>query len=468
MPDILIKNADWVITMGPGREILERTSVLVSGNRIAAIGKVDVPEAQSGLTVIDGTGKLVMPGLIDGHVHNALHLGRGVGDEANFRESFVDRYFPFERCLTGEAVTVASRLCQLELIRNGISSFIDPGSEFPEPTAQVTLESGLRGVVALSMCDLETSALGNIPNTGRSGSEQLVRAKSLFEHWDGQGEGRVRVWFEFRPPRNCSDEFLREVFATARHLRTRVQAHSASTRASVDASRSIWGKSDVERFADLALLGPDVLFAHMGEVTPKELELLVESDVKIAHCPSASMHGAYGVLRGGWIPEMLERGLAVCLGNDASGSGNFIDIVRQMYLSCCGYKECRLDATVMPPERAFEMATLNAARAMGQESDIGSLEVGKKADISIFRCNVAELTPLTNPVAAMVYSGSGRLADTLIVDGRPVMLNGIVQTLDEAAIVSEARRTGLELLARAGLVAPLASRWPVIGEAIRA
>ena len=463
MADILINNADWVVTMAPGREILSRASVLVSGDRIAAIGKIDASDAPSGATIIDGAGKLVMPGLIDGHVHNALHLGRGVGDEANFRESFVDRYFPFERCLTGEAVRAGSRLCQLELIRNGISSFIDPGSEFPESTAEVTLESGLRGVVALSMSDLEVSASGSLANARLRGSEQLARAESVFNRWNGQGEGRVRVWFEFRPPRNCSDAFLREVFATARRLHSRIQAHSASTRASVDASRSLWGKSDVERFADIRLLGPDVLLAHMGEVSARELDLLAESDVKIAHCPSASMHGAYGVLRGGRIPEMLDRGMAVCLGNDATGSGNFIDLVRQMYLSCCGHKESRLDARVMPPECAFEMATVNAARAMGQEFEIGSLETGKKADIAVFRCNVPELTPLVNPVAAMVYSGSGHLADTLIVDGRPVMLNGVVQTLNEIEIVAEARRTGMELLERAGLAAPLASRWPLIG-----
>lgn len=463
MHDLLVQDCDWIITLDRERRMLRGGSILVRNGQIVAVGRVPAGEIPAGIPVLDGRGKMALPGLVEGHVHNALHLGRGVADEANFKESFTERYYPYEKALTAEDAYVGAQLCQLEMIKSGVSCFIDPGSDYPEAAARVAVETGLRGIVARSMFDLKTSSLGGTPPvTGEDTLSMLAEAEALHRKWHGAGDGRVGVWLELRPPRNCSDTLIREAVALAERLGVGVQAHCSSAPASVEASRQMWGTSDILRLAGLGALGPRLLLIHMGVVSDEELDLLARFDVKVAHCPSASLHGAYGAVLNGRFPEMLDRGITVCLGSDASGSGNFIDIVRVMYLAACGHKEAHMDASVMPPERALEMATLGGARTAGWDRAIGSLEPGKRGDIALFDCWQPGMVPLINPVANLVYSGHGGYADSLVVDGRILMAGGKVLTLDERAVVRAAQSAGVLLLRRAGLEKVLAPAWPVV------
>jgi cytosine/adenosine deaminase-related metal-dependent hydrolase len=204
-----------------------------------------------------------------------------------------------------------------------------------------------------------------------------------------------------------------------------------------------------------------LLLIHAGWATERELELIREHDVKVVAAPSSSLHNAYGNIRMGHLPELIEQGVAVGLGSDHASSG-IVDLPQEMFLVACAYKEVRENPEVMPPERAVEMATINGARCMLRESEIGSLEVGKRADLTIFDARRPEWQPLYNPIANLVYSATGKSVDTVIVDGRILMRRGRVLTLDEEAIIEAAARRAPEILARTRLAKPIAPKWPVV------
>ena len=189
--------------------------------------------------------------------------------------------------------------------------------------------------------------------------------------------------------------------------------------------------------------------------------LLKEHDVKVSCTPSAGCRLGFGSMEFGRFPEMLEMGVAVALGSDGAMSGNYLDIVRQMYLAAGATKSQHLDATVMPPETVLEMATVHGARAALWDHEIGSLEPGKKADLAMFAMDGPEWRPVINPLANLVYACRGG-ADTVIVDGRILMESGVVQTIDEAATLSECQRRAEAIAARSGLRDLARPRWPIL------
>jgi len=199
----------------------------------------------------------------------------------------------------------------------------------------------------------------------------------------------------------------------------------------------------------------------MGWASPRELVLLKEHDVKVSCTPSAGCRLGFGSMEFGRFPEMLEMGVAVALGSDGAMSGNYLDIVRQMYLAAGATKSQHLDATVMPPETVLEMATVHGARAALWDHEIGSLEPGKKADLAMFAMDGPEWRPVINPLANLVYACRGG-ADTVIVDGRILMESGVVQTIDEAATLSECQRRAEAIAARSGLGELAHPRWPIL------
>jgi 5-methylthioadenosine/S-adenosylhomocysteine deaminase len=228
----------------------------------------------------------------------------------------------------------------------------------------------------------------------------------------------------------------------------------------MEASKARHGVTEIERLARLGVLGPNVLLIHVGWATDEELELLRRHDVKCVAAPSSSLHNAYGNIAHGHIPELLEAGVTVGLGSDHASSG-VVDLCQEMFLVAGGYKEVRTNASVLPPERVLEMATVNGARCAQRAGEIGALEVGRRADLILFDTARPEWQPLYNPVANLVYSATGRSVDTVIVDGRVLVEGGRALTLDESAIIEEARRRAPGILAKTKLAALVAPKWPV-------
>lgn len=224
--------------------------------------------------------------------------------------------------------------------------------------------------------------------------------------------------------------------------------HAGVVEPMVELTMKRFGLRDIERLDKLGILGSDVLSAHMGWLSGKEFTILKEKGVNVAHCPSSSMHGAYGSISRGLIPEMVEAGINVAIGCDGTTCSNHLDMVRQMYLVATTHKEVRLSEKVMHPSKVIEMATLNGAKALLLDRQVGAIEIGKKADLVLFDLKRPEWTPVHryNLLQNLVYSASGDSVDTVIVDGKILMENRKIKTIDEEAVIEGAQEKVADLL----------------------
>lgn len=463
MSTLLVRNADWLVTMGPDRRIIRDGAVLIENDRIAEVGKTDdIAGRYTADEVIDASGRLVLPGLVDTHVHNTQQLGRGLCDGCDIPIHLLERLYRYEGELMEEDAYWAGMGCQLELIRAGTTCFVDPGNYFPHRIAEAMGQSGLRGVIARIAFDVHSTIMGDVSsNAVRETTAQAVEnAERAFKALNGRHDGRVRAWFALRVLAVCSDELIKAIKAKADEHGVGLVLHASEARDEVVASRVKFGMPDVERMEKLGVLGPNVLLIHMGWASPKEIRLCVDHDLKISCTPSTGYRLGLGSIEFGRFPEMLEFGVTVALGSDSAMSSNYVDVVRQMSLVSGGCKSQRLDPTIMPPETVLEMATLHGARAALWEGEIGSLEVGKKADIAMFATHGPEWQPVLNPIANLVYASRGG-ADTVICDGRVLMKNGVVLSLDETRILSEVRQRGARIAERTGLNERVQPTWPI-------
>jgi 5-methylthioadenosine/S-adenosylhomocysteine deaminase len=463
MARLVVKNIDYLVTVDRARRIVRDGAVVIEDGRFAAVGKTAEIASDPADDVIDGRGKLVLPGLFDTHIHNAQQLGRGLGDEAySGPERLFRRLWVVEAHMDAGDALCAARLAQLELLRAGVTCFADPGNYFAAETARAVKESGMRGLIARTVFDMGQTAMGNLPKGFFEPTDQaLARADDMVAEYDGALDGRLKAWFSMRVPVACSDDLLRRLARLAEKRGVGVIGHACENRDEVVASHLKYGMGDVTRLEKLGLLGPNLLLLHMGWIDAKELFLLQKRDVKISLAPGASFHQAMGNISHGKAPEMLELGIAVSLGSDAAMSGNFLDAIRQTFLVVGGYHEARLDPKLMRPETAVEMITINGARCMQWDGELGSIEVGKKADLTMLDIMRPEWQPVHNPIANLVYCAHGGCADTVIVDGRVLMRGGKVLTLNESDLYEEARDRAISLARRAGLEEIAATIWPM-------
>ncbi|MFI4986234.1 MAG: amidohydrolase family protein [Alphaproteobacteria bacterium] len=464
MTRILVRNADWLVTMDPERRIITDGAVAIENDRIAAIGKTaEVAGKFRAEKEIDAAGRLVLPGLIDTHVHNTQQLGRGLADGCDIPMHLLERLYGYEKELMDDDAHWAALCCQLELIRAGTTCFIDPGSFFPEHTARAIGESGLRGIVARTAFDVHETPIGALPTRMfRETTETAVsKAREVVVKLNGLHDGRVRAWFALRILSGCSDRLIQEIKQQADAHGVGVVLHACESRDEVVGSRMKYGMSEVERMASLGALGPNMCLIHFGWASPKEIVLSMKHDLKISCTPSTGYRLGMGSIEFGRFPEMLELGITVALGSDAAMSSNFLDIVREMSLVSGGCKAQRLDPSIMPPETVLEMATLNGAKAAMWSDEIGSLEVGKKADLAAFDTRGVEWRPVLNPLANLIYSSRGG-ADTVICNGKVLMEQGVVVSLDEKRILAEAQTRGERIATASGLWERIKPKWPVI------
>jgi 5-methylthioadenosine/S-adenosylhomocysteine deaminase len=463
MTDLFIHNADWLITVDGERRIFRDGAVAVEGDRITAVGKTkDLEGAHSSARrLMDARGKVVLPGLIDCHIHTAFQLARGLADEVSAAKFLFERMYPYEGLLEEEENYWSAKLCVLELLRNGVTTFIDAGNYFPEQTARAAGETGMRCVVAKSAMDIAKSPFGALPTRFLETTEEAVeREEETVKRLNGAHGGRVKAWFQFRGIPNSSDQLIRSLKDKADRYQTGIQTHACFAKETVEACKTQFGTTEIDRLEKLGVLGPNVLLVHAGWVGPAEVEIIRRRNPKVVAAPSSSLHNAYGDLTMGRIPEFLEMGIAVGLGSDHASSG-IVDLVQEMFLVSGGYKEARMSTSVMPPERVVEMATINGARCALWDKEIGSLEEGKKADLTMFDTQTPQWQPLYNPVSNLVYSATGASVDTVICDGKVLMEGRKLKTLNEPEIYKEVARIMPEILKKTGLADKVQSKWPI-------
>jgi 5-methylthioadenosine/S-adenosylhomocysteine deaminase len=464
MPKIVIAHADWVVTVDSDRRIFRDGALAIDGDKIVGVGKSDdILAAHRPDRVIEATGKLILPGLINAHAHNTQQLARGLANECYIQEWLYGRVYPFEASLSTDEALLSAQLCQLEMIKSGTTCFVDPGNHFPDEVAHAVTQSGMRCVLSRSTMDIHSNSRGHLPEARfrETTDEAVARLDALIARFHETPDGRIRVSASLRNLYTASDKLISEIKVLAERHRTFVQAHVAGNHSGQVASLARYGCRDVERLHRLGVLDDRWLLIHMNWVSPRELDLLTASDAKVAHCPGAGIKGGWGTFSHGRFPEMLERGICVCLGTDSGPSGNFMDLTRAMYLAACGFKDSRMQAAIVPAEVALEMATVNGAKAAFWEEQIGSLEVGKKADLCLWNLNRAEWRPVVNPIGNFVYSADGSSVDTVMVDGNILVENGVVKTLDEKALLRDATPVARRIADRAGILHHGSPVWQV-------
>lgn len=460
---LLVRDAEWLATLDGERRIIRDGALAIDGGEIVAVGKTaELAAAYRADKEIVARGKLVLPGLIDTHVHNSQQLGRGLADGCDIPIHLLQRLYGYEAALLEEDAYWAAINCHLEMIRAGTTCFLDPGNYFPREMARAVGETGLRGVIARIAFDVHATSIGALSTTvpRETADEAMARAQATIDEHHGTHDGRLRTWIGLRIPAVCSDELIAKAKAKADANKVGLVLHASEARDEVVASRVKFGMPDVERLASLGALGPNVLLIHMGWASPREIALTLRHRACVCCTPSTGFRAGMGSMEFGRFPELLELGATVSLGSDSAMSSNYVDIVRQMSLAAGAAKSQRLDPTIMPPETVIEMATLHGAKALLWDDQIGSLEVGKKADVSIFDTVKPEWQPVLNPLANLVHASRGG-ADAVICNGRVLMEGGVVLSIDEARALREAKVRGERIARQSGLWEAIKPRWPV-------
>ena len=460
--DLLVTDIDWAITVDETRRVIRDAAVAVKDGKFAAVGKSDriASEWQSDNTV-SGKATVLTPGMVDNHLHSSFSLARGLADEANAQEFLFGRMYPYEAVMEEEDVYTSVLLAATEMLRHGVTCYIEPGNYYPDATVNAMMRAGMRMVLAVSCFDKNKAVTGLMPERMIEDTARCIeKTEALFEKYPGQHADRITVSASFRGMNNSSDELILALKGIAQRENAILQTHACYSYFTHDSSIVQFGIPEIERLERLGVLDEKMLVLHGGWLEPHEVALLAKRKPTVVCCPSSSIHNAYGNFKVGHHPELLALGVNVSLGADHASSGT-VDLVQEMRYCACIYKETRLNPRVMPPEQAVEMATVNGARGAGLSHLIGSVEVGKAADFVLFDATASEWQPLYNPVSNLVYSATGNTAKHVFVNGDQVLRDGRLVNVDEAQLLQEVRRAGERITQRLGPQKLTKLAWPV-------
>lgn len=454
-----------IITVDQDRRIFKNGALVVKDDQIAAIGESSTIRKQypNEQNIVDLKGGLLMPGLVNTHVHLSQALIRGCCDDQALVRWLVDYVWVLQGNYSADDARLSAELCILEMLKSGVTAFVESmtaGHYGFDGIAQVVEGSGIRAALGKIIMDIPAyTESANRMHPGMVEDPVVSFEETLAMHakWQGKADGRIQVWFGPRPPGGCSPELYRKMMAAANERNMGVTVHLAESRDDIQFIRDTYGMSAVEYARSVDMLGPNVLLIHAVWLDQDEIEQLAKTGTHVTHNPLSNSKLASGIAL---IPEMLAAGVNVGLGTDGGPSSNDYDLIRAMRWASYLHKVRLLDPEVMPNEQVIEMATINGARAMGLGDQTGSLEVGKKADFIVIDLNQPHLTPTVNPLSAIVCNMTGKDVTNVVIDGKIVVQEGQVTTMDEARILAEANERAEQLYQRSG-ISPK-PRWPMI------
>lgn len=437
---ILIKNGT-VVTMDEAASIV-RGDVLIRDGRIAGVaGEIDDTTAG----VIDAGGCVVLPGFVQTHIHLCQTLFRGAADDLALIDWLKQRVWPMEAAHTPASIRASAQLGIAELIKGGTTCALTMETvNHTEEVLRVVEESGFRATVGKCMMDKGDEVPAALHEQTRASIDESV---ALIQKWHGQAEGRIRCCFAPRFAISCTRELLSEVSTLAKQHGVMVHTHASENRNECEIVERESGERNIDYLNSLGIIGSHVVLAHCIHLDNAEMETLAGTRTNVAHCPSSNLKLGSGIAR---VTEMLARGIAVSLGADGAACNNRLDMFTEMRTAALLQKALH-GPEVLPAPRALSMATIDGARAMGLDAEIGSLEIGKRADLIVVDLNQTHSAPISDPVSALVYSAQASDVRTTLIDGKVVMRDRRLLTMDETAVTEDAKREAGALMKRAGI-----------------
>jgi 5-methylthioadenosine/S-adenosylhomocysteine deaminase len=430
-----------VVSMDAKRTIYEDGSVAVKGDSIVAVGpRAEIEAKYAGAETLDAKGKLVLPGFINGHTHVPMTLFRGLHDDVTLNDWLYKYIFPAEaKNVNEEFVRWGTRLAAAEQIRSGVTTFADM-YYFEDAVAEETKAAGMRGVLGETFIDFPAP-------DNKTEAEMLAYTEKFLKKWDG--DPLIHAAPAPHSIYTCSKKTLQDAAALARKYHAPILIHVAEMKKEWDDSKKQNGTSPVQYLEKIGVLGPDIVAAHCIFVDEADRKLLAERQVGCVHNPSSNMMIASGVSP---VPEMRAAGIAVGLGTDGpAGSNNDLDLMEEMDLAAKLAKITKMDPLALKAQAVVEMATIDGARALHMEKEIGSLEAGKKADLVVIGLDEPNAVPTYDVYAQIAYSLKGSDVETVVIGGRVVMKNRKLLTVDEPRVLEKAREYGKSVSASLGM-----------------
>jgi 5-methylthioadenosine/S-adenosylhomocysteine deaminase len=437
---ILIKNGT-IVTMDAENSIV-RGDLLIRDGRIAAVGEHSGNKAEE---VIDATGCAVLPGFVQTHIHLCQTLFRGAADDLSLIDWLKKRIWPMEAAHTPESIRASARLGIAELIKGGTTCALTMETvRHTEEVLRVVEETGFRATVGKCMMDKGDDLPPELHEQTRASIDESLK---LIDEWHGKADGRIRCCFAPRFAVSCTRELLAEVANLARERGVMIHTHASENKSECEMVERETGMRNVAYLHWLGIADKHVVLAHCIHLDEQELKTLARTKTNIAHCPSSNLKLGSGIAP---VADMLERGISVSLGADGAPCNNRLDMFTEMRTAALLQKALH-GPEVLPAGRALRMATLDGARALGLADDIGSLEVGKRADVIVVDLKRLHATPETDVVSSLVYSAQASDVRTTIIDGRMAMRDGELTMLNEADVITNANREAVALSKRANL-----------------
>ena len=427
MSSILIKNG-IIVTMDQ-RGSIERADLIINDSHITDIGGT----GQAADTVIDADGCAVIPGFVQTHLHLCQTIFRGAADDLALIDWLKQRVWPMEAAHTAASVAASARLGIAELIKGGTTCALTMETvNHTGEVFKVVEETGFRATAGKCMMDKGAEVP---PALQEQTAGSIAESIALLDEWHGKADGRIRYCFAPRFAISCTRELLEKVGELARARGVMVHTHASENRIECELVQEETGLRNIAYLDSVGLTGRHVALAHCVHLTVDEIETLKTTGTNVIHCPSSNLKLASGIAP---VAKLLEEGISVSLGADGAACNNRLDMFTEMRTAALLQKVLH-GPEVLPARRVLSMATIDGAKALGLEAEIGSIEVGKRADLSVVRLDRVHTTPARDVVSALVYSAEADDVDTVIIDGQILMRDRKLLTINESKTIASAK-----------------------------
>ena len=412
------------------RDVIRETDIYIEGSKIVSVGKR--PEGFSEDRVIDGKDRLAIPGLVNCHTHSYMSFMRNVADDLSFMDWLFGTIDPIEQQMTDEDTYWGACLAILEMMKSGTTCFNDMQMNIHQTTRAVK-ESGMRAVICRGLVGSGNDEAGQ------------MRLQQAYEERDAAADcDRLTFLLGPHAPYTCDDGFMRIVSEEAKKNGMGIHVHLAESESEIEQIREKYHCTPIEMADKNGLFDVPAIAAHCVQITEDDMEILKNKNVSVVTNPASNMKLGNGFAP---VPKMLEKGINVCIGTDGAASNNSLNLFHEMSLLALIHKGVARTSQCVNAGEVFRIATINGAKALGLEKEIGTLEVGKKADIAVLNLNTPSLTPRNNLIAGLSYSANGSEVETVIIDGKVTMENRKVLTMDEELVYKKVN----EIIVRMGL-----------------